>query len=91
MHDVIELITCSVICHESPKGLIVNNMRVEWRGEHDIQPSLDRAWWSSICEGPCLLLPWWLRGPLRLFVVDEGPRRASKVFVISGFPSMSST
>ena len=48
MHDVIEGIVGSIVCgklwyEESPWGLVMDDMRVEGRGEHVIQPSADGA------------------------------------------------
>ena len=61
VHDMIERITCFVICreflyHEPSWGLVVDDVRVKRRGEHVIQLSADKARRTSICQSPCLLL-----------------------------------
>ena len=48
MHNMIEGIAGPIVCgkfwyEESPWGLVMNDMRVEGRGEHVVQPFADGA------------------------------------------------
>ena len=53
MHDVIKQITCFVVCrefrhYELSRGLVVDDVRSEMRGEHVIQLSANRAKQTSL-------------------------------------------
>ena len=48
MHDMVEGVAGPIVCgefglEESPWGLVMNDMRVERRGEHVVQPFADGA------------------------------------------------
>ena len=63
MLDVVKRVARSIIyCelgHYEPSGqLVVNDMGIERREEHVIQPSADRVKWGSSCQYFRLLLPW---------------------------------
>ena len=79
VHDMIERITCSVICHElqyhePPWGLVVDDVRAKRRGEHVIQPLVDRAEHTLICQRLWWLLFWCMGKPFYHGRCNRGTR-----------------
>ena len=62
MHDMIEGVAGPIVCgefgyEESPRGLVMNDMRAEGRGEHVVQPFADGASGWLVWEVSQLVAP----------------------------------
>ena len=93
MRDVIEQIACSVICrefwHYEPFcGLIVNNVRLNCMESMLSNHRLTEQGGAQCVGVPvCLCFGRW-EAHSDMIVVVEGPKRASKVSSMHGFPPM---